>query len=206
MNRGTLFIISAPSGVGKTTLCHAVVNAIPNVVLSVSYTTRSKRSFEQEETDYHFVDASTFRVLLEKGIFLEHAHVFGEEYGTSGLWVEEKRVAGLDVILEIDWQGARQVKAKVPDAQSIFIIPPSLESLRRRLTARHPTDPALVTERLKGLQHDLSHYSEYDYVICNDNFEEALKGLCAIIHANRLRGMRQLAAQGALLKSLLQQT
>jgi guanylate kinase len=204
MNRGGLFIISAPSGVGKTTLCKALIKTLPGVALSVSYSTRAQRSGEQDGVHYHFVDLMTFEALLKAGVFLEHARVFNQYYGTSGVWLEEQRTVGFDVILEIDWQGARQVKEKRPEAQLIFILPPSLDVLRQRLESRHPQDRALVAERLGGLQRDLVHYSEYDYLVCNDHFENALQGLCAIVQAHRLGRERQAEAQDALLKSLLQ--
>lgn len=204
MSRGGLFIISAPSGVGKTTLCQALVKSLAATALSVSYSTRAQRLGEQDGVNYHFVDTTTFEALLSAGTFLEHALVFNQYYGTCGLWVEEKRSAGFDVILEIDWQGARQIKEKRAEAQSIFIFPPSLDVLKQRLGARHPHDPALVRERLEGLHRDVVHYSEYDYLICNDHFEKALQGLCAIVQADRLRRERQAVVQGDLLKSLLQ--
>ncbi len=201
--KGDLFIISAPSGTGKTSLCKALLETLPDLVLSVSYTTRSMRVQEKAELDYHFITTSQFERLLTQNFFLEHAKVFEHYYGTSALWVEQQRLQGLDVILEIDWQGARQVNALFPEAQSIFIVPPSFRALRERLEHRHSNDTTEVQERLEGLHRDLLNYHAYDYMVCNDRFEQALEGLQSIVRASRLKCVRQSVLQERLLKNLL---
>lgn len=201
--KGDLFIVSAPSGAGKTSLCQALLKTLSNIRFSVSHTTRLPRPEEREGVDYHFVTEAAFEALLAQNLFLEHAKVFEHYYGTSALWVEETLHKGFDVILEIDWQGAHQIKALFPEAQSIFIVPPSFETLRQRLQHRHPDNEALVQERLQGLQDDLLNAHTYDYMVCNDHFEQALEGLQAIVRASRLRCARQRVLQENLVKSLL---
>lgn len=200
---GGLFIISAPSGAGKTSLCKALLATLPNIVFSISHTTRLKRPEEREAVDYHFITEAQFKIMLDQNLFLEHAKVFKHYYGTSALWVDTMLHKGCDVILEIDWQGARQVKSIFPEAQSIFIVPPSFETLRQRLQQRHPENATLVQERLQGLHDDLLHYHTYDYMVCNDHFDEALEGLQSIIRATRLQCARQRLLQESLLKNLL---
>jgi len=201
--KGSLFIISAPSGAGKTSLVKALAESLQDVVLSVSYTTRAKREEEKEGVDYHFVTQDEFIALLEKDAFLEHARLFDNFYGTSSLWVEQTRLKGLDVILEIDWQGARQIREQFPDAQSIFILPPSLDALLDRLRRRHSDSETVIRERMSGAKEQISHYNEYDSLICNDQFEEALEDLKAIVRSNRLHWRRQHIQQEELLKKLL---
>lgn len=185
-DKGSLFIVSAPSGAGKTSLVQALVKALPDIVVSVSYTTRNKREKEQDGIDYHFITHNDFKAMLKKGTFLEHAQVFGHFYGTSRIWVEETRRKGSDVILEIDWQGARQVREHFVEAQSIFILPPSRVALEERLHQRH-SDIELIEQRMKDAKAEISHYNEYDYLVCNDRFEEALEELKAIVLSHRLR-------------------
>jgi guanylate kinase len=203
MSQGSLFIISAPSGVGKTSLCRALLKRLPELALSVSYTTRHPRPSEVEGLHYHFVDRLRFETHLKAGDFLEHAQVFDHYYGTARAWVEATCAQGLDVILEIDWQGAKQIKEQWPSAQSIFIIPPSFSVLTERLAHRHPEDPDLVASRLKNFLQDMVHYPDYDYLVCNDDFEGALLDLCAIIRADRLSCERQCRIQAARLQALL---
>ncbi len=202
--KGDLFIISAPSGAGKTTLCNALLKRLPTLALSVSYTTRPKRPDEKEGLDYYFVTQADFAAMKAQDLFLEHAVVFEHHYGTSACWVEETLLKGSDVLLEIDWQGAHQIKVRFPEAQSIFIMPPSFEILRERLRHRHPDNADLVIDRLHGLHQDLLNAHTYDYMVCNDHFEQALDGLCAIVSARRLRCVRQLVLQEHLINSLLQ--
>lgn len=185
--KGLLYIISAPSGAGKTTLVKALVNSTPNLVVSISHTTRPKRPQEENDVNYHFVDIEQFNKLLAKDAFLEYANVFGNFYGTSQLWVEQQLIQGNDVILEIDWQGARIVRQKMPDAVSIFILPPSKKTLDERLKGRGQDDPAIIKHRMERAQEELSHYPEYDYLVVNDNFDHAVEDLKAIVQANRLR-------------------
>lgn len=203
MHKGSLFIISAPSGAGKTTLVRSLIKVVPSVEVSVSYTTRNKREQEQEGVDYHFVTHNAFKEMLKKDAFLEHAQVFGNFYGTSRLWVEETRAKGVDVILEIDWQGARQVRAQFVEAQSIFILPPSREALSERLLKRHPDNDALIAERMGDAKDEISRYNEYDYLVCNDRFEEALEDIKSIIRSHRLQWRRSQNQQKRLIEKLL---
>ena len=190
-HRGSLFIVSAPSGAGKTSLVAALVAQMPNVCISVSHTTRAMRPGEEEGVNYHFTDRESFLKLVADGRFLEHAEVFGNLYGTSADWVEQKLAEGLDVILEIDWQGAVQVRHLVPEATSIFILPPSLSELEKRLRGRGQDDDAVIAHRLSGAQEEMAHYAEFDYLVVNDTFDHALGDLKAILHASRLSQARQ---------------
>lgn len=189
--RGSLFIVSAPSGAGKTTLVEALITKLPDICASISFTTRPKRPGEEEGVNYYFISHSEFKTKLSEGIFLEHAQVFGHFYGTSHIWVEEQRQAGKDVVLEIDWQGARQVRTQFVDAISIFILPPSLASLQERLQKRHQDKPDVIRERMREAKTEMSHYLEYDYVVSNDLFEVALEDLKSIVLATRLQLLSQ---------------
>jgi guanylate kinase len=202
-NKGSLFIISAPSGAGKTSLVKALVKSLPRIAVSISYTTRPMRPQEQEGTDYHFVDHADFKDMLKKETFLEHAQVFGHFYGTSRIWVEETRNKGIDVILEIDWQGARQVRTQFLEAQSVFILPPSTEALLERLQKRHSENAVIVAERMNNAKAEISRYNEYDYLVCNDQFEDALEDIKAIIQCHRLQWRRQQVQQSTLIEKLL---
>jgi guanylate kinase len=202
-SKGSLFVISAPSGAGKTTLSRALVQSMSNIALSVSYTTRAIRSNEKNGVDYHFINVDDFKSMLEKNLFLEQAKVFNNYYGTSQLWVEETRAKGVDVVLEIDWQGAEQIRALCPEVQGIFILPPSLETLIARLEERHPNNTSLIQERMKEAKQHLSRYTDYDYLVCNDKFENALEDLRSIVRANRLYWRRQHVDQDLLIKKLL---
>ncbi|WP_257296913.1 guanylate kinase [Endozoicomonas sp. YOMI1] len=186
MNIGKLYIIAAPSGAGKTSLVKAMVESTPHVRVSVSHTTRSIRPGEQDGVNYHFTSVEGFRDMLDKGMFLEHAEVFGNYYGTSAHWVREQLNKGEDVILEIDWQGAQQVSRLLPDAVSIFILPPSLEALRERLIGRATDGLSIIERRMSQAVSDMSHYGEFDYLVINDEFDLALRDLQTIIRSQRL--------------------
>jgi guanylate kinase len=176
-----LFVISAPSGAGKTSLVRALLDARPNLAVSVSHTTRSPRAQEQAGHDYHFVTPGQFQELVGQGAFLEHASVFDNFYGTGRGQIDEKLKAGKDVLLEIDWQGARQVRQALPDCRSIFILPPSREALRQRLTGRGTDSPAVIERRLADAVTDMGHYGEFDYVVVNDQFPGAVDQLVQIV-------------------------
>lgn len=191
VNSGTLFIITAPSGAGKTSLVNKLLLEMPNIEVSISYTTRPKRPKEQEGVAYHFVDATTFNQMLERQVFLEHALVFAHQYGTSKEWVNDKLKSGTDVILEIDWQGAQQVKKLVPDSVLIFIMPPSKKTLRERLVNRAQDEPGVIETRLNALKEEMSHCHEFDYLVVNEDFEAALLDLKTIIRAERLKYAKQ---------------
>lgn len=200
---GTLYIFSAPSGGGKTSLVNALLESTSNLEVSISYTTRPPRPGEQNGHDYHFIDENKFKDLIKKNAFLEHAKVFDNYYGTAQQWVEKKLKAGIDIILEIDWQGARQIRKKMPDAIGIFILPPSWEALEKRLRKRAQDTDAVIAKRMKEAKDEVSHYDEYDYLIVNDNFTKALADLNAIIRVRRLRLSVQQNEQAVLLKDLL---
>jgi len=202
-NLGTLYTVSAPSGAGKTSLVNALVKSSPEVCVSVSHTTRSMRPGEQDGVNYHFVDMSTFEAMLERGEFLESAKVFTNMYGTSQKWVMDTLAQGLDVILEIDWQGAQQVRKLIPDTVSLFILPPSLASLRQRLTGRGQDADTVIDARMAEAISEMSHYVEADYLIINDDFNVALAQFQALITAQHIRRDAQVKRHGALLQSLL---
>lgn len=189
---GSLIIISAPSGTGKTSLVGAVCKELINVKKSVSHTTRGMRPGEEDGVNYNFVTEEQFALILAEGLFLEHAEVFGNFYGTSQAWVINTLKQGTDVILEIDWQGAQQIRQAMPDAISIFIVAPSKKILRERLTSRNSDNPLKIELRLEQAGIEVSHYTEYDYLIVNDDFELALQQLIEIISAARLRVSRQM--------------
>lgn len=200
---GTLYTVSAPSGAGKTSLVAALVKSNPEVCVSVSHTTRPMRPGEQEGVNYHFVDHPTFEQMLEAGAFLEHAQVFNNFYGTSQQWVLETLQAGMDVILEIDWQGAAQVRRLLPETVSLFILPPSLACLRQRLTGRGTDAPGVIEARMNEAINEISHYVEADYLIINDDFTIALAQFQALITSQHLSLARQAAKHSALLEELL---
>lgn len=199
---GHLFVISAPSGAGKTSLVRALVAASTRLCVSVSHTTRLRRDGETDGVDYHFVDAATFADMIAAGAFLEHATVFDHAYGTARRSVAARLEAGDDVILEIDWQGARSVRAAVPDAISIFILPPSVAELERRLRGRGDRAESIV-RRMQDAQREMSHYGEYDYLVVNDDFDRALAALDAIVSAARLRRAVQETRHANLLAGLV---
>lgn len=200
---GTLYIISAPSGGGKTSLVNALLQKDTGVVASVSHTTRSMRPGEREGVDYYFIDHSEFEALLKQQNFLEHAFVFGNYYGTTQRQVQEKLQAGLDIILEIDWQGAQQVRKLVPECVSIFILPPSKEVLYARLCERAQDQMSTIEERMARASSEISHYAEYDYLIVNDDFSNALANLETILAARRLMQLPQRIKYANLISNLL---
>jgi guanylate kinase len=202
---GTLYILSAPSGAGKSSLLRALLDALGDAVaISVSHTTRKPRPGEIDGRDYHFVDLATFQVMVDEGAFLEHARVFDNHYGTSRPAVERQLSAGQDVILEIDWQGARLVRKLMPESTGIFILPPSRETLRERLQGRGQDDAAVIERRMRDAISEMSHYHEYDYLVINDVFERALEDLVAILRSCRLRLAKQSQGQSVLLRALLE--
>ena len=179
--------MSAPSGARKTSLLKALVESTDRVSVSVSHTTRAPRPGEADGQHYHFVDTATFERMVAAGEFVEHARVFDNHYGTSAAAVMSELVAGRDVVLEIDWQGARQVRERFRDAVSVFILPPSVEELRRRLSARGQDAEEIVERRMQDALSELSHFDEYDYLVVNDRFEAALEDLRAVMRTQRLR-------------------
>jgi len=201
--RGTLYTVSAPSGAGKTSLVNALLQQCADLTVSISHTTRPMRPGEVNGINYHFVDESEFTAMLEQKAFLEHARVFNNYYGTSRDWVEQTLASGQDVILEIDWQGAKQIRGLVPECVSIFILPPSLEILEQRLTGRGQDDPSVIQHRLAEAQLEMSHYVEADYLVINDEFDIALSELQAIVTSNRLRQENQSQRNANLLRDLL---
>ncbi len=202
-SQGTLYIISAPSGAGKTSLVKALLEQDVKVRVSVSHTTRAPRDGEVDGVAYNFVSLAEFDQVIDAGQFLEYAEVFTNKYGTSKLWVEEQLAAGIDVILEIDWQGAQQVREKMPNALSIFILPPSRAELERRLTGRGTDSAEIIAGRMAQAESEMSHFGEFDYLVINDQFDEALNQLQAIFTANRLKMGVQTAVQKSLLEDLL---
>jgi guanylate kinase len=201
--RGTLYIVSAPSGAGKTSLVAALLKELDGVVLSVSHTTRRPRRGEVGGEHYHFVSAERFLDMIEAGELLEHAKVFDNFYGTSRAAVGAQLDAGRDVILEIDWQGARQVRAAIPECQSVFILPPSRAELERRLRGRGQDDETVIQRRLRDAESDSSHFREYDYTVVNEDFGRALADLASIFRSNRLRTLEQAIRHGPMIASLL---
>lgn len=199
---GILFVIAAPSGTGKTTLVNELIDTFGDLTVSISHTTRPKRPNETDGVNYHFVTKADFEKMLAHGDFLEHAVVFDNLYGTSKSWVDTTLAKGQDVILEIDWQGHQQIKALFPDAVSIFILPPSFAALRERLIARNQDKPAIIEKRLADVRKTLSHVSEFDYIVVNDEFEFATHELASIIEAARLAGSRQLRRHAKLISEL----
>jgi guanylate kinase len=183
---GDLFVVVAPSGAGKTSLVNAVLRAEPGIRLSVSYTTRAPREGEVEGRDYHFVSRAAFEAMIAAGDFLEHANVYGNYYGTSRRWIEAELEGDHDVLLEIDWQGAMQVRALFPRMVGIFILPPSIEELRRRLTARGKDSPEAIERRMASAREEISHVLEFEYIIVNEQFDVAIADLQAVVRASRL--------------------
>lgn len=200
---GTLYIVSAPSGAGKTSLVKALLDAQPRVRVSVSHTTRPMRPGEVDGVNYHFVEREQFLEILGRDEFLEHAEVFGNLYGTSQRWVEQTLEEGYDLILEIDWQGAQQVRRLMPQAKSIFILPPTQEALRQRLTNRGQDSDDVIDTRMREAVSEMTHYVEYDYLVINDDFAHALVDLQAIFRANQLLATPQQQRFSHLLEELL---
>ena len=199
---GTLYIISAPSGAGKTSLVKALIENDASIQVSISHTTRPKRPAEVDGVNYHFTERERFIEMVGAGAFLEHAEVFGNFYGTSEQWVDETLAKGIDVILEIDWQGAQQVR-KLKSCVTIFITPPSRAELKRRLTSRGQDSAEVIERRMSEAASETAHYSEYDYLVVNDDFQRALADLQAIIRARRLLTQVQQYRHTELLRDLL---
>ncbi len=202
-SRGTLYTVSAPSGAGKTSLVQALVESTDNVRVSVSHTTRAMRPGEEDGVNYHFTERETFVEMIGDSAFLEHAEVFGNLYGTSTQWVKDTLAGGTDVILEIDWQGAQQVRRLIAETMSVFILPPSREELTRRLTGRGQDDSSIIDARMQEAINEMSHYVEGHYVIINDDFDVALSEFKAILLSQRLTLDNQQQRHEQLLSSLL---
>ncbi|MEH6450041.1 MAG: guanylate kinase [Oleispira sp.] len=200
---GTLYVFSAPSGAGKTTLVKALLEQADDIGVSVSHTTRAPREGEINGKDYNFVSQDDFKGLIEQSAFLEHAQVFDNFYGTSQIWVEQELDAGRDVILEIDWQGANQIRQQMPEMISVFILPPSREELLKRLTGRGTDAQDVIDRRMHDAVSEMSHYGEFDYIIINDDFDLALQELRSIVLARRQRTAVQSQIQQELLQNLL---
>jgi guanylate kinase len=201
---GCLFVLAAPSGGGKTSLVAALLEREPGIRLSVSYTTRAPRPGEEDGVHYHFVDEPRFMALKAAGELLEHAYVHGHWYATSATWLREQVAQGRDVLLEIDWQGAAQVRRLVPDAVLVFILPPSLASLRERLEKRGQDSADVIGRRLDAAREEMRHCGDFDYVIMNQEFARAVDDLSAIVRAARLTATRQVVRHAQLLARLLE--
>ncbi|AQU84431.1 MAG: guanylate kinase [Halomonas sp.] len=205
MSQGTLFIVSAPSGAGKTSLVRELIESLDGIQVSVSHTTRGKREGEVDGVNYHFISVADFQAMIEQGGFFEYAKVFDNYYGTSRHAVQTLLDAGQDVILEIDWQGAQQVRQQMPSAVSIFILPPSRSELERRLASRGTDEHAVIARRMRDAVSEMSHYDEYDYLVINDDFTTALQELQSLVISRRLtRGVMQ-ERHAPLLDALLSQ-
>ncbi len=203
MTKGTLFVISAASGAGKTSLVKSVLQHASDIEVSVSHTTRAPREGEVDGVDYHFVDKETFQAMVNGSEFIESATVFGNMYGTSRQHIQEQLFKGKDVILEIDWQGARQIRQLMNDCRTIYVVPPSVAALRERLTSRGQDDESVINQRMQEAISEMSHYVEFDYLIINDDFDEARDNLAAIIKGNRMLHEHQQQKHADLLAKLL---
>lgn len=200
---GTLYILSAPSGAGKTSLVSALLSETDNIRVSISHTTRTRREGEQDQVNYHFIDRPKFEQMIADDAFLEYAEVFGNFYGTSKQWVEDTLAKNEDVILEIDWQGAQLIRQALPETNSIFILPPSKQTLMERLQQRAQDDDDVIAKRIALASEEMSHYPEYDYVVINDDFNVALSELRAIVMARRLLQKHQTTTHQQLIQGLL---
>lgn len=203
LTTGTLFIISAPSGAGKTSLVNAMLESIPDLSVSVSYTTRLPRPGEQQDVEYHFIGSDEFGEMVARQEFLEHAEVFGNNYGTAQKTVFSLMQQSKDVLLEIDWQGARQVRERIAGSISIFILPPSREALETRLRGRRQDEEDVIMMRARGAISEMSHFREFDYLVINDDFDTALTDLQAIVHARRTSMDVQVSRYGYLINELI---
>jgi guanylate kinase len=203
MKRGHLYVVAAPSGTGKTSLVRALMQRMPELRFSISYTTRPQRETERHGHDYFFVDKPTFEQMIAAGEFLEHANVYGNFYGTSRSQVDAMLAAGDNVLLEIDWQGAQQIAKTMPERRAIFILPPSREALEQRLRGRNTDSDEVIARRLRASIEDLSHWSEFDYVVINDEFERAASELEAIVRGNGEHLRRDRAEVQTLIARLL---
>lgn len=200
---GNVFIVAAPSGGGKTSLVKKLVDTVDAIEVSISHTTRPMRPGEQDGVDYFFTDENEFMNMVNDNAFIEHARVFSSLYGTSTDQIAKRLQNGIDVVLDIDWQGAEQIRRTFPEAVSVFIVPPSLDVLKQRLSNRGQDNHEVISERMVKAQDEMSHYPEFDYLIVNDDFEKAAMELGAIVIANRLRMARQVNKQSKLLSFLL---
>jgi guanylate kinase len=200
---GSLFIVCAASGTGKTSLVKELLRADPGIKLSVSYTTRQPRPGDVDGREYHFISTQEFEDMMARGEFLENAQVHGNYYGTSQSWIAAQRDSGSDILLEIDWQGAAQVRKLIPDCVCIFILPPSLEALTARLNNRAQDHPEVIAKRLAAARAEISHFTEFDYVIINDKFDAAVRDLTTIVRARRLLLPVQLARYHELINRLM---
>jgi guanylate kinase len=201
--RGTLYIVAAPSGAGKSSIVNATLARDPQIALSISFTSRAPRPGERHAEHYHFVSAEEFQRMIEAGDFFEYARVHGDWKGTARQSVEPQLAAGHDVLLEIDWQGARQVREKVPDAVSVFILPPSRAALDERMRKRGQDSDEVIVRRLAAAREEMSHYGEFDYVIINEDFDTAVAEMCSIFTASRLRRQAQQVRHAGLIGALL---
>ena len=201
---GNLFVIAAPSGAGKTSLVKALSESMAQLTISVSHTTRPMRPNEVNGQDYFFIDAAQFNNMVKQHAFLEHAVVFGNQYGTSREWVNAQLLQEIDVVLEIDWQGARQIKALFPQAVLIFIFPPSMDTLKQRLQSRRQDTAEIIAQRMSAAQNEISHCHEFEYWVVNDQFDLALQDLQHIVFASRLKTTVQREKQAGLLDQLLE--
>jgi len=201
--RGTLFIVAAPSGAGKSSIVNACLARDSNIALSISFTSRAPRPGERHAEHYHFISEAEFQAMIDAGDFFEYARVHGDWKGTARQSVEPLLAQGRDVLLEIDWQGARQVRQRVPDAVSVFILPPSRAALEERMRKRGQDSEATIAQRLAAAREEMSHYGEFDYVIVNEHFDTAVGDMCAIFVASRLRKDIQVARHSKLITALL---
>lgn len=199
---GNLFIVAAPSGAGKTTLVHLLLENDPQIGVSISHTTRSPRTGEEDGREYHFIDVHAFLEMVGRGDFLEWAEVHGNYYGTSKRWMEEEMSAGRDVLLEIDWQGAQQVRKVFPQAIGVFVLPPSMEVLKARLSGRGTDSADVIARRIAAARDEMRHAGEFDYVIINDDLQQASGDLQSIVRASRLRNENQRQRHASLFASL----
>lgn len=202
MAKGNLFVVTAPSGAGKTTLVAALLAADANVQLSISYTTRQPRAGEVNGKDYHFVERAEFERMINAGELLEHAEVYGNYYGTSQVWINEVIQNGRDILLEIDWQGAQQVRRLFPEAIGLFVLPPSLETLESRLRNRGKDSDEVIAKRMAVAREECSHVDEFDYVIVNEHIDDAVRDIVAVVRAQRLTLAGQSLRHTALISSL----
>ena len=203
MTKGTLYVISAASGAGKTSLVNAVLQQVSDLEVSVSHTTRAPRKGEVDGVNYYFIDKEKFEAMVAAGDFFESALVFGNMYGTSRQHIQQQLSKGKDVILEIDWQGARQIRQLMTDCKSIYILPPSITALRERLTSRGQDDEAIINKRMREAISEMSHYAEFEYLVINDDFNEARDNLASIIMGQRMLFRHQQQKHAQLLKALL---
>ena len=206
MMRGTLFIVAAPSGAGKSSLVNACLARDPHICLSISFTSRAPRPGERHAEHYHFIDADQFQRMVAAGDFFEHALVHGDWKGTARQSVEPQLAAGKDVLLEIDWQGARQVREQVPEAVSLFILPPSTAALEQRMRNRGQDTEETIARRLAAAREEISHHDEFDYLVVNEHFQTAVGEMCAIFAASRLRRDAQAQRHAGLIRALLEET